>query len=288
MAGTVLLLLQSRLTFFGDDWRFLLERRGFSLDAFLDPHNDHIALLPVAIYKTLLKIFGMSSALPFQVLSTGIFLLSNIALFAYLRLRVGDELALLGVTLVLFLGAAWVDLLWSFQIALSGSIVSGLAALLAIERNERRADVIACALLVTATAFSELGIPFAFAALVSVALVPSLGESPLRRRRRAVRAVRIWFLGWGHKGPETFTLHNLLVSPNSGACIGEAASPVGSGPPWRSAARFGFSLQSMPTRPGACRPTGAMCSRVPCSCSSSWPSFCGAGVPVVRRFWRGR
>lgn len=213
VSATVLLLLQSRLTFFADDWRFLIERRGLSPDVFLDPHNDHIAVLPVAIYKALLNVFGMSSALPFQIVSTGVFLLSNVALFAYLRRRVGDELALLGMTLVLFLGAAWIDLLWSFQIGLSGSIAAGLAGLLALERDEKHGDTIACALLAIATGFSELGIPFAVAALVSVAL----GPQPRRRRLYVVfvpfALYAFWFLGWGHKGPETFTMHNLLVSP---------------------------------------------------------------------------
>ena len=212
-SATVLLLLQSRLTFVADDWRFLLDRRGLSAAVFLDPHNNHIVILPVSIYKALLKVFGMSSALPFQIVSTGIFLLSNVVLFIYLRRRVGDELALLGTTLVLFLGAAWIDLLWSFQVSLSGSIAAGLAALLALERDQQRSDAVACALLAVAVAFSELGVSFALAALVSVAL------GPHRRRDRLYVALvplalyAIWFLGWGHKGTETSTAHNLLVSP---------------------------------------------------------------------------
>ena len=212
-SATVLLFLQSRLTFFGDDWSFLLERRGLSGGVFLNPHNDHIVILPVAIYKTLLGIFGMTSALPFQVVSTLVFLLSAIVLFIYLRRCVGRELALLGSTLILFLGAAWPDLLWSFQVSLSGSIAAGLIALLALERDEERSDAIACALLVVSTAFSELGVSFSIAALVSVAL----GPHPRRRRLYVVLVpfalYAIWFLGWGHKGPQTFSLHNLLVSP---------------------------------------------------------------------------
>ena len=152
-SATVLLFLQSRLTFFGDDWSFLLERRGLSAGVFLNPHNDHIVILPVAIYKTLLGIFGMTSALPFQAVSTLVFLLSVIVLFIYLRRCVGRELALLGSTLILFLGAAWPDLLWSFQVSLFGSIAAGLTALLALERDEERSDAIACALLVVVHRF---------------------------------------------------------------------------------------------------------------------------------------
>ena len=207
------MLLQSRLTFVADDWRFLLDRRGLSATVFLDPHNDHIVILPVSIYKALLEVFGMSSALPFQIVSTGIFLLSNFALFIYLRRRVGDVLALLGTTMVLFLGAAWIDLLWSFQVSLSGSIATGLAALLALERDKQRSDAVACALLVASVAFSELGVSFALAALVSVALGPRPRRNRLYVALLPLALYAIWFLGWGHKGPDTFSAHNVLVSP---------------------------------------------------------------------------
>ena len=89
-SGAFLLILQSHFTFFFDDWEFLLHRRGTSAGAFLDPHFSHIALAPVSIYKLLLATFGMESALPFQVASTLVFLLSAVLLFVYLRRRVGD------------------------------------------------------------------------------------------------------------------------------------------------------------------------------------------------------
>ena len=212
-SATLLLIFQSKLTFFGDDWPFLLERRGMSVGVFLDPHSNHIAVLPVAIYKSLLATFGMSSSLPFSVVSTLVFLLSAILLFAYLRWRVGDWPALLGTILILFLGAAWIDLLWSFQIGYSGAIAAGLGALLALERDDRKGDLIACGLLVVAIGFSEIGVAFALGALVSIAA----GPKP-RRRRLDVGLVplvlyAIWFLGWGHKGPHTLTAHNVLHSP---------------------------------------------------------------------------
>jgi hypothetical protein len=212
-SGTYLLILQAHLTFYGDDWEFLLKRRAFSADAFLNPHNDHIVVIPVAIYKALLAVFGMSSAMPFQVVATLIFLLSAVLLFAYLRRRVGDWPALLGSILILFLGAAWADLLWSFQMGLSGSMAAGIGALLALDRDDRKGDVIACALLVVATLFSELGVLFAVGAFVSVAL----GPSPRRRRLYValvpVAVYTVWYLGWGHKGPQTANFHNFVNSP---------------------------------------------------------------------------
>jgi hypothetical protein len=212
-AGTYLLILQSHFTFFADDWNFILDRRGFNIDVFLDPHNDHIALAPVAIYKALLAVFGLGSLLPFAFTSTLVFLLSVVLLFVYVRRCVGDWLALLGCVLVLFLGAGWSDLLWSFQIGFSGSIAAGIGALLALDRNDRGGDLAACALLVLATAFSELGISFALGGLVSVALGP-----PPRLRRLYIPLLPValyglWYLGWGHTAPSTASFDNFVDSP---------------------------------------------------------------------------
>ena len=212
-SGALLLRLQSRLTFFADEWQFLLDRRGSSVGVFLDPHNDHIALAPVSIYKALLATFGMSSAAPFQVASTALFLLSTILLFVLLRSRVGDWAALLGTILVLFLGAAWVDLLWPFQIAFFGSMAAGLGALLALDRDDRAGDRVACLLLVASTAFLEMGIAFAVAALVNV----GLGRRPRGRRLYVglvpIALYAVWYAGWGHQSTSRVTFHNLLHSP---------------------------------------------------------------------------
>jgi len=208
-----LLILQSHFTFMGDDWEFLLQRRGFSAAVFLNPHNDHIALAPVAIYKALLALFGMTSAFPFEVLSTLVYVLSAVLLFVYSYRCAGGWPALLGSVLILFLGAARTDLLWSFQIGFSGSIAAGIGALLALEQGDRRGDLIACGLLVISTSFSELGVPFVVGALVDVAF----GPSP-RRRRVYVPLVPlvlygIWYLGWGHTAQNALSLHNFVNSP---------------------------------------------------------------------------
>ena len=54
------------------------------------PHNEHIVVAPVLIYKALLELFGMDSARPFQVASTATFLASAVLLFVWLRRRAGD------------------------------------------------------------------------------------------------------------------------------------------------------------------------------------------------------
>jgi hypothetical protein len=212
-SGALVLFLESHLTFLADDWAFVLQRRGSSVGTFLDPHADHIALAPVAIYKLLLATFGMDSALPFQVVSTSVFLLAAVLLFVYLRQRVGAWPALLGTCLILFLGAAWIDLLWPFQIGYSAPIAAGLGALLVLDREDRLGDLIACALLVVAISFSELGMPFVAGTLVRLLLNRKPAVKRLYVALVPLALYAAWWLGWGHTAPSAFSLHNVLVSP---------------------------------------------------------------------------
>lgn len=211
-SACLLLYLGSKLTFLLDDWEFLLYRRDFDLDAILKPHGEHIVVLPVLIYKALLATVGMGSALPFRVVSTALFLLSAALLFAYLRRRVGQWPALAATAVVLFLGAAWEDLLWPFQIGYFGCMAAGLGALLALEAEERRGEALACVLLVLAVLFSSLGLSFAIAAGVHVLLGAE------RRRRLYVFLVplavyALWWLGWGHTAETAFGLTNVAKTP---------------------------------------------------------------------------
>src|SRR3712207_4835742 len=50
-SGLTVVLLGTRLTFFNDDWYFLLQRPGLSAEAVLAPHNGHLSALAVLIYK---------------------------------------------------------------------------------------------------------------------------------------------------------------------------------------------------------------------------------------------
>jgi hypothetical protein len=211
-SGFVLLLWGSKLTFLLDDWEFLLYRPGFNAHAILEPHGPHISVIPILIYKALLATVGMGSAFPFRVVSTAAFLLSAVLLFVFLERRLGQWVALVATAIVLFLGAGWEDLLWAFQIGYFGSMAAGLGALLLLERDGRRNDALACALLVVSILFSSLGIPFVIGVAVQVLLRPD------RRRRLWVFVVPavvygLWWLGWGHNGESVASLSNLAKTP---------------------------------------------------------------------------
>jgi hypothetical protein len=214
VAAAVLLSYASGLTYFQDSWEFLMHRRDPSVDAFLNPHNEHIVLIPVAVEQLFLRLFGMDSPLPEFVLLTALLLATAALVFLYVRRRLGPWPALFAATLLLFLGPAWQDLLWPFQIGFVGSACFGVATLLALENNSRRWDLAARGFLVLAVGFSSLGIPFVVAAFVDVLQKRRL----LGLRRLFVPAVPlalygIWWLGWGHRAESHFSVHHVLVSP---------------------------------------------------------------------------
>lgn len=213
-SAALLLALTSGLTFFQDTWEFLINRRDPSLDALLEPHNEHIVVVPVAIEQLLLRVFGMSSATPEYVLLILSLLVAATLLFVYVRRRIGPWPALMAAVLLLFLGPAWQDILWPFELGFVGSVLFGLAMLLALDRDDRGGDIAACIFLTLAAGFSSLGISFMAAAAVNLLQ---------RRRDRGLGRIYVvavpvvlfaaWYLGWGHDAESHVTLRNVLSSP---------------------------------------------------------------------------
>ncbi|HEV7769288.1 MAG TPA: hypothetical protein VGO66_01375 [Solirubrobacterales bacterium] len=214
-ASAALLLWLSRdFTFFQDTWAFLMHRQDNSLDSFLVPHNEHIVFFSVAIEKLLVDVFGMTSALPERVTMVLLLALVGALLFVYVRRRLGPWPALMAALLLLFLGSAWPVLLWPFEDLFVGSVACGIGMLLALERDDARGDAVACLLLIFCFGFSTLGVCFALAAAVDVAIK--------RRRRGLARAYLFvvpgllflaWYAGWGHDAESHLSLANMLRSP---------------------------------------------------------------------------
>jgi hypothetical protein len=215
LASVVLLLaLSADLTYYQDSWAFLMHRRGFSADAFLEPHNEHIVLIPVAIEKLLLTIFGMSSAFPESVVLTLLLATTAVLVFVYVRRRLGPWPAVMAAALLLFIGPAWQVLLWPFEIGFAGSVMAGIAMLLMLEREDRLGDVAACALLALSLGFSTLGLSFAVAAVVDV-LQNRRGRGLGRAFVFAIPLALFaaWYAGWGHTAESHLSLRNVLDSP---------------------------------------------------------------------------
>lgn len=212
-SGALLLSLTSGFTFISDEWDLVLLRPGWSPEALLAPFHEHIVVLPALIYKVLQAVFGMDSPRPMQVAAIATFLATALLLFVWLRVRIGEWGALIGATIVLFLGAAFEDLLWAFQIGYFGSLACGLGTLVALDRDDGKGDAWAAGLLVASVGFSSLGVPFAVGAVVEWL------TNPRRRDRRwlvplaPIAFYILWWLGWGREAESDVSLSNLPDLP---------------------------------------------------------------------------
>jgi hypothetical protein len=169
------------LTFYYDEWNFLMNRRDWTFGTFLEPHNEHLSLVPIAFYKLMFVTVGIDDYWPYRVAVILVHLLCVALLFVLVRRRVSDLLAVIVVLPILFLGTAWQDLLWPFQIGYLISVAAGLGMLLALERRTVMGDITACVLIAIALASGSIGIPIAVLAFVELLV-----------RRESVR--RLWLV----------------------------------------------------------------------------------------------
>lgn len=214
-SAALTLVLCWKLTFFQDTWAFLLDRQSFSADSFFSPHNEHIVVVPVAITKALLALFGMTSGKPEMLAMEATVLAAGVLLFVHVRRRVGPWLALMAAALLLFLGAAWPVILWPFENEFTIPIAAGLGMLVLLDRDDARGDAWACAALLLAILSGSLGLSFVVAAAVDVFL---------KRRERGWRRAYVflvpllvylaWYAGWGHDAENHMTLRNVISAPH--------------------------------------------------------------------------
>ena len=215
VAGVVIVVLGSKVTFVLDDWTYILYRRELTADAFLGPANEHLVAGAVAIWKLLLSGFGMGSLVPFRIASTALFLLGDWFLFVWIRRRLGQWPALFMTVPVVFMGAAFEDLFWFSSITFLGSLTCGLGMLVALDRRDRVGDALACAWLLATMLFSSVWVPFAGGLLVDIAL--RRDERGWRGRAYTVLVPVVlwllWYLGWGHDAESALSLHNVATTP---------------------------------------------------------------------------
>lgn len=165
----VLAILGTKLTFFNDDWYFLLQRPGLEGSSILSPHNGQLVVGVDLSYKALVALWGFDQ-LPFRLLLGGAVAALGVVVYLLVTERLGSLLGLVAATLIVFLGPAWEALLFFASIGPVIALAAGLAALLLLEHDHGRRNAAACLLLTVAVAFSGVGVPFVIAAALAVAL----------------------------------------------------------------------------------------------------------------------
>ncbi len=210
LAVIVIAAVGSGITFVRGDWVMLLDRRGPVTTVF-EPHGANLVIGISLLYRGLATVFGLDP-LAFRVVLLAAFAVASVLLFITLRRRVGDALALLATGLTLLMGAAYQDLLWPLQIGYVTAVACGLGALLAIDRRDRRGDLLACALLIAGALTFSAGLAFVVGAAVAISLAPG------RRRRLWIVALPsalalAWWLIWGRDADASVRFEDVLSSP---------------------------------------------------------------------------
>jgi hypothetical protein len=216
--GLLLMLMSRHLSFYADEWSFILDRRGWHPYVFLEPHNGHFSLVPVAIYKILFEIVGLRHSWPYRLVLVLLHLVCVGLIYVLANRRVGRWIALIPAGLLLLPGAAYEDLLWAFQIGFVGSLAAGLGALLCLEREDRRGDRWAALLLCVSLACASVGVAF------TVGVLAMLIASRRRRARLWVALgplalYGLWYLHYGSRESQV-TWANLPSIPHYDTLVG--------------------------------------------------------------------
>jgi hypothetical protein len=178
VAAAVLLLWLNRGTsFWNDQLTWFAGLSGSNdFESILAPHNSHLIGTTRLVYLAVNELVG-PDYLVFRILGVAGVLLAAALFFVWARRRIAPGWALLPAILLLFYGTAWQHVVGPIGFTMTFSIALGLAALLAVERGDRRGDVLAC-LLVTLSVFSyTVGLAY----LVGVAIMVLLRSDRLRR-----------------------------------------------------------------------------------------------------------
>jgi hypothetical protein len=227
VAFSTILYLSRHFDFFYDEWNFVLTAQHWTLRDYFLPHNEHWSTVPQVIYKVLLAAVGMRSYLPFMSVLLLLRGASALLLFAIVRRRSGDVLALAAMPMLLFGGHGWQDILWAFQIGFVASMTLGLLAIYLLDGQPAgpvRQAVASVALLLSVMS-SGVGPLFCVAAGTDLLLDP-------RRRHRLwvlllpIAAYAAWYLAFGraatHVSSAPGSLDSLVAFVPSG--IGAAVS----------------------------------------------------------------
>ena len=214
-SALLLVILGTRLSFFNDDWWFLLQRPGLEshggLDTVLAPHNGNLEVLLAAAYKALTAVFGMGSQVPFRVVMAAGVICLGVLVYSMVADRLGIELGLAAAAVVLFLGPAWEALLFFGGSNHLDAVVFGLAALVALERDTPTRNALACALLVLAVSISNTGAIFLVGAVVALLLRRELAAMWIVAVPAALFG--LWWAFYGHEEPTGFTLGHVEHLP---------------------------------------------------------------------------
>ena len=228
VAGVGILALSRGFNFYFDEWDFILAAPDGGWVSFLQPHNEHPAMIPRLIYWALLNTAGLRTYTPYIAVLVLLHAINVLLVFELVRRRSGDVVGIAAAALLVLLGAGWENLLWAFQMMFLASVSFGLGALLLLERPRSTWSLAGAVVLTTLSVMSS-GIGLFFIVAVAVHLFV------VRERRRDLVwlaplavAVVVWYLTLGRSGTPANPPPgpgNILITPLYAVWgVGEAAA----------------------------------------------------------------
>jgi hypothetical protein len=179
--SVALVLRFGRETTFGlDELSLFMQSPNLDLTGALHPHDGHLVLVVRLVNKAVLEVFG-TSYLTFRLLGVAALLLMVSLLFAYLKRRVPPYVALAPCLVLLVFGSDSLHVLTGNAFGVLLAVSCGVAALMALERDDLKGDIAACSLLLLG--ILTYSITLAFIAGAGIAILLS------RRRWR-----RLWIV----------------------------------------------------------------------------------------------
>ena len=187
VAFVYLMLAERGTSFYFDDWAWI-DARHSGLHQIFASYNQHLVVLPVALYQLLFRTVGLNHYWVFRTLQTLAHLSCVAVVFEFVRRRLGAVALLVAVPFA-FLGSGWEYVTLPVNFGFVAAITLSVGALLALERDDRKGDVLACLLLVVALACADFIVPFALGIAVETmlrdgVLRPRAGMSRVRALRR--------------------------------------------------------------------------------------------------------
>jgi hypothetical protein len=174
-ASAALLLYVGRGQVIREDamfYAFRLAHDPFAEAAFTSSFNLYLIALPLAVYRGMFALFGLGADLPYRLVSTALVLACGVLFYALMRRMIGDLAAILPTALLVLFGAAGEVVSSATRIPMLIAMAAGFGALLALQRRDLSADLLATTLLVASVLSHPVALGFLLAAVVVLAFRP--------------------------------------------------------------------------------------------------------------------
>lgn len=216
VAATALILWLGRgRSFSADELIWFMQAPDFDPSSALEPHVGHLILTTRLVYEAIYSTVGVDY-LTFRVLTMATVVLTAGLFFVYAGRRIGRLAALAPSLILLIFGSDADHLLSGNGFTVVGALACGLGALLALDRDDRRGDVLACALLCLGIATYTVALAFVVGTAVSILL----RDDRWRRAWIVVIPVAIygawwlWALGSSSSSESQVALTDVVLFPS--------------------------------------------------------------------------